>query len=270
MAAVKKTQSNTKNIKVNAVKKQKVKWWVWVIAAGVLLYLSFFIFGYTWINQQRMERSLETRYSQDFVVKWPEHKNQILIGAGGSYESEAYPVSDPSLKFKVEATEAPDTELFGSIVDDYPMTVWEKQETNRLKPIINNLFRGYYKDFEVRLGNMSGDSEDIPIRGTVPSFKDAVRQYGQTVHYTLTINNTAPQTNVEASKQQIAERILALKNYVPASSVNFQFNYLVNTKQDSTYIYLYGVSFGDNNFSQVIDAATIVNDFKATTTWRIK
>ena len=277
MAAATRTQSKTNNVKVNAVKKQKVKWWVWVIAACALLFFVFVVWfyasGFTWMKQQKMLHSLEKRYGQQFVVGWPEHKDATVIGLTGDYVSVAYPVSDPSLKFTVKTSEdAPSstTKLSGSVVDDYPMVIWEQEETNRLKPIIDNLFAGYYKDFEVSIGNLSGDGGDIDIRGTVPSFDSVIKKYGHTVHYTLRINNVSTQSEAEASKQLIAEKILALKSHLSASEIRFFFSYLVNTREDATYKYQYGVTFDDDEFVQIDNTAIIINDFKASTAWRIK
>ena len=270
MAAAKKTQLNTKNVKVNAVKKQKVKWWVWVIAACALLFFVFVVWfyasGFTWMKQQKMLHSLEKRYGQQFVVGWPEHKDTTVIGLTGDYVSVAYPVSDPSLKFTVKTSEdAPSstTKLSGSVVDDYPMVIWEQEETNRLKPIIDNLFAGYYKDFKVNIGNLSGDGGDIDIRGAVPSFNDAVKRYGKNIYYELNITGNGTQSNIESSRQQIAERILELKSMLPASDVNMRLNYFVETGKAYMSAQMYGVFLENDELAQANDVTSISSMFKS-------
>ena len=260
MAAAKKTQLNTKNVKVNAVKKQKVKWWVWVIAACALLFFVFvmwyYISGYLWFDQRKMENYLESRYDQTFVVNRPEQK-QHVIGIDGYRTAKAYPKSDPSVVFTVTTSSSITT-------DDYPLALWSKQETDRLKPFAIKSLGSYYKSISVSISERATRANRIDIKGNVPSFSQSVSQYGDRLIYKLEINGNGFEGSIEQHKSDIAQGLVDFKQNLQTNGI-YSYEFLYSVPGGTTSIndtLRYGVSLSGDELAAVKDSASMSEQFK--------
>lgn len=260
MAAAKKVQPKTNKPKVNAAKKHKVKWWVWVIAACGLLFLVFvawyYVSGFLWFDQQKMENYLESKYGQSFVVGWPEQE-QHVIGIDGYRTAKAYPSEDPSVKFTVTTSSTTTT-------DDYPLSLWSEQESSRLQPIAKQSLGEYYKNISVNITERTSRDNRIDITGDVPSFSESVGKYGDRLIYKIEINGKGFEGSIKQQESDIAAALLAIKQKLQIdgiSSFEFVFSVLGGTtaRNDSLR---YGVSLTGDELKAINDASAMSMQFK--------
>lgn len=260
MAVAKKAQSRTNNAKINAVKKQKVKWWVWVIAACGLLFLVFVVWyyasGFLWFDQQKMENYLESKYGQSFVVSRPEQK-QHVIGIDGYRTAKAYPSEDPSAKFTVTTSSTTTT-------DDYPLALWSEQETSRLQLLTKQSLGAYYKNILVNITERTSRDNRINITGDVPSFSESVGKYGDRLIYKIEINGNGFEGSIKQHEPDIAIALLTIKQNLQIDGISsFEFVFFVpGGTIDQNNSLRYGVSLAGDELKAINDASAMSMQFK--------
>ncbi len=148
------------------------------LAISAVVYVLFNLDKYT--VQGQMERYLEERYDKDFVVVGIPQRKASGFAVEGYLEAKAYPADDPTLEFEVRKSSK-------SIWDTYDNEYWSRQETERIKPVLNKVF-GVIPEYEVEIG--AGMIKE-PMHAPLPDVDDLLAQYGKTVGYTLTIHHHA-------------------------------------------------------------------------------
>ena len=129
--------------------------------------------------QAAMKTYLHSKYGEEFIVERPE-KNGSGLGVEGWFEATAYPKNHTDIRFIVMLSSS-------GKHDGYAGAVWSKEETDRLKPIIQRIFS---KDvvYSVTIqSSMTLQTKDIQVDGVIPRFAQAAAQYKQQIPYNITI-----------------------------------------------------------------------------------
>lgn len=132
--------------------------------------------------QAEMKTYLHSKYGEEFIVERPE-KNGSGLGVEGWFEATAYPKNHTDIRFIVMLSSS-------GKHDGYAGAVWSKEETDRLKPIIQRIFS---KDvvYSVTIqSSMTLQTKDIQVDGVIPRFTQAAAQYKQQIPYNITIQKT--------------------------------------------------------------------------------
>ena len=112
--------------------------------------------------QAAMKTYLHSKYGEEFIVERPE-KNGSGLGVEGWFEATAYPKNHTDIRFIVMLSSS-------GKHDGYAGAVWSKEETDRLKPIIQRIFS---KDvvYSVTIqSSMTLQTKDIQVDGVIPRF----------------------------------------------------------------------------------------------------
>ncbi len=126
---------------------------------------------------------LEEKYGKQFVVE-----NYRVEGAGlavdGDPEVDAYPKSDPSIRFRV--TDIGDyKEGRHSYWDSYPDRIWEEQIRVTIHDALKKSFDDNIKLKSLRLSSSLAINRSI--RGEIPGYKEAFKKYGRGIYMTVRI-----------------------------------------------------------------------------------
>lgn len=128
--------------------------------------------------QKDMQLYLQQRYNQEFVVERPER-------SGGGFAVEgyivatAYPKTNNELKFEVKKSM---TDTWDGYVDE----VWAAEETNRLRPKIDEIMSGVSYEYNVKIGSYSVRTHITP---PIPSLDDFLASHGDSVLYLLEVKS---------------------------------------------------------------------------------
>lgn len=156
--------------------------------------------------QAAMKTYLHSKYGEEFIVERPE-KNGSGLGVEGWFEATAYPKNHTDIRFIVMLSSS-------GKHDGYAGAVWSKEETDRLKPIIQRIFS---KDvvYSVTIqSSMTLQTKDIQVDDVIPRFAQAAAQYKQQIPYNITIQKTH-QTREYQEKMHIVDNLKELAKDLP-------------------------------------------------------
>lgn len=216
-----------------------------LLGGGLIVWIAFSGVRDSSSEQKRMESYLEDKYEKKFTVGRSERKASGF-GVEGYLEAEAYPDNDKSLKFAVRDAS------HSGVIDNYPGAAWSREETERLTPIIQQLF-----------GSDVSPSIDIQtigiidIRGTIPSFKTGVGTYKKAIRSHLTIIGPgAVMSSVD--KEKVSEQLLNLRDKLPLNQVTYALDYLIRLSDTHSY----GVSLSGEDLIKIQSVGELTDQFK--------
>jgi len=207
----------------NSPTPPKRPWLPLLIAGGAIVLLvilttiiiSFTQGGTMTKEQAAMERYLEEKYRQEFVVEKPKYTHGGF-GVDGIWVATAHPKNDPSLVFDMDGVKD-----LSKIYDQYIAALWSKEQTQRIQPEVEKI---YGKDTTTKVTVrivFSGDiAQDTTL--TASGYEEAKAKYadrGLYYEYNI-VASSASGTSTEA--RRIYELIeLARKNEVGKSGVRY-------------------------------------------------
>jgi hypothetical protein len=203
---VAKTQQVKKG---NVASPKNHKWYkgVLVVLAGLALIsigLFYIIGGSMAGDKTGMERYLRDKYGQEFKVT-DVKSNAVGIGVPGQLIGKAYPVNDSGLVFEVGKSRAT-----GAYFDGYSGAVWAQEERPHVESFLKTIYGAQVPDFDLSTHIPTAEAPD-PIRGKVPNFSDALRQYGDNFSYSIGIKTT---THSELSQSELVDNTAKLEKIV--------------------------------------------------------
>lgn len=211
----------------------------WGVAGAIVIaFIGMFLFsaagGISYTSDAQVEDYLKDKYGQDFKVKDIKSSGSS-IGDPGLHIGIGYPSNHSSITFEVGRD--PDTNIY---FDHYDGAVWAKEERPRVAALLGTLYGNSIPDFDLTTHISTPNTPD-PIRGKVPPLAEAIRLYGDTLYYSLTIRSTLD-TLSEVSKQDIRAKFTAITDYVKNKGAGlpylaFTFNV---TDENKGYLCRYG------------------------------
>lgn len=147
--------------------------------------LAWWLFGGGWTlrYKPRIESYLQDKYGQEFIVKDIRSEGSSL-GSPGFKIGTATPINDKALAF--DAGTDPGS---GNFFDNYSRAIWVREETPRVEAFLADLYKpGEAPEVSLVINIPTPNAPD-PIRGDVPMLEDAIKQYGNKMRYSLTIDN---------------------------------------------------------------------------------
>ncbi len=165
---------------------------VMILAVGfiITLYTSG---GITLGQQAQFEKYLNEKYGQEFVVE-NVRETGVSLGGKGSWEADAYPKSDSSLRFRIERSQTTNK----ISVDTFLQELWTKQGNDKVAAFISSEFpdnEGYF--LTITPGSNPGIALYDSIQRTTPTLEDALGKYRDEIVYSLSVNDV---TNVSSNE----------------------------------------------------------------------
>lgn len=209
------------------------------IVAVAILAIGFMITlynsgGITLGQQTKFEKYLNEKYGQEFVIE-----NVRVTGAGlgvkGAWRADAYPKSDPSIKFEIRRSQTTNEIDY----ETFLQTLWTKEgsietESFMTKSLPNN--EGYY--LIITPGTSPGNTLYDSIQGSTPSLNEALKSHKDDIAYTLTVNDVIRTSEAEPSATSL-ENAKKVVDFVKAQgagilSVNYGYRDASFTEKNSS------------------------------------
>ncbi len=153
----------TRKSKAINLRKQSKK--LNVVILGILLLILAIVAVFITSNllkdanvKSSMSRYLKSKYSEDFNIERPEHKNSGF-GVNGIWVSRAHPASNPNLKFDIDCAYLNPSDCS----DQYIAAIWSVQAGDELESIVKEIdanSNGYKADSVRAKIILSGDLVD--------------------------------------------------------------------------------------------------------------
>lgn len=166
-------------------------------------------------QQSKMNQYLDEKYGQEFVVE-----NVGLRGGGlgvqGAWTGEAYPKSDPSLRFRIDKSQTT-----GKVsVDTFLQTLWTRQGTGEVATFLAKELPNNERYFlTITPGNNPGNALYDSIQGKTPSLSDVLKDHNNGIVYNLTVNDITHTVSGEPSDASL-ENAMKIVNFVKAKGVD--------------------------------------------------
>lgn len=217
--------------------------------------------GFTLGQQTKFEKYLNEKYGQEFVVE-----NVRVTGAGlgiqGSWRGDAYPKSNPSLKFEISRSQTTGDINF----DSFLQTLWTKQASSNVEDFLSEHLPendGYY--LLVMAGSTSSDFYRS-VQGETPSLTEMLEKNRNKLSYNLSVRSVAKLTSGEPTDRQLNEAFkvisFAKKLNINKTSVGYAYRDSSYKKKDKVgqQMYQYRIRVEDENL-RGIGTATDLNQY---------
>jgi hypothetical protein len=181
----------------------------------------------TQLEIARMTNYLHDKYGQDFIVSNVRVEG-AGIGAEGEIDADAYPKSDPSLKFQIGK---PEHYQLASIYprDTFLEVLWSKQGNTLVEEFLKRELPG--TDGYI-LTIQPGNEVRNSINGHTPSFSEIQQTHPNGFSYSLSVRSTATNLIHQPSQDQLARAFKVVTFVKQAGSTAVEAYYLY---KDSSY-----------------------------------
>ena len=234
-----------------------------ILLVAVIGVTIFFASGGNMIGQRaKFEKYLSDKYGQEFVVE-----NVRVHGAGlgvkGAWRADAYPKSDPSLKFDIRRSQT--TKEIS--VDTFLEVLWTKQGTNEVESFLSKELpsnSGYLLKIE------PGDELYKSIQGETPSLETVLGSSSNLIAYSLTVRDVVDINLASEPSEPQLERALKIINFVKAKGIN-PASYVYYNYKDISFDgrdgadqskYQYGIHVERDSIRSIETTADLVQYFK--------
>ncbi len=241
MPVAKKQQ--VKNSKVALPKKHKWYKGALVIVAGLALVsvvLFYIIGGSVAGDKTGMERYLQDKYGQKFEVTDVKDR-AVAIGDPGQRVGTGHPAGDSSLTFEVGKSLNT-----GIYFDKYTAAAWARQGRPEVEAFLKTIYQTV-PSFDLTTGISS--QENNPVRGNIPSIKDAINEYGDKFVYGINLHLSASESLSSYDKQAAVSKLEKVAQFI--LSKNIAHPSLGITMQISNTNRGYGCSLYGKDFDDV-------------------
>lgn len=230
-----------------------------IIFAGVVLIgvaLFFIVGGVMRGDKAEFEQYLENKYNQKFTVENIQ-SSAVGLGMPGQRIGAAYPVDDPSLRFKVGKDRNAN-----SYFDDYVGILWAKQE----EPMVQSFLSSIYPDSQVPQFDLilrqesSTPTEDIVSGSSIPTIGDALASLNSNFFYSLHIKATSDHDLSPAELEEHTNKLRQIIDFILSKGVSHpHVRYAINLENENAS-YLCSLSQDDlTKAAQVTNCLTKKN-----------
>lgn len=185
-----------------------------VIVASFAFYLTI---GWKMAEERKMTDYLQDRYGKEFVVN-----NIRITGSGigveGSIRGDAYPKSDPTLKFELRKSQASNDYDY----DSYLSVLWSRQGRSEAEGFMKTI--GGVRSYELKIDTSVSFSGKL-IRNT-PSLQE-ITQTPKPYSYFLAISSVLPVTESQPSDTELrrAYEVVQFIKSQSAAESGMQYSY---------------------------------------------
>lgn len=185
-----------------------------MIIVGLVGVVLFFTGGGRVGQATRFTEYLNEKYGQAFVVE-----NVRVSGAGlgvkGSWRADAYPKSDPSLKFEIRRSQTTNEIYY----ETFLQTLWTRQGSGDVEAFLSKELpsnEGYFLEIKPGSpGNVLYDS----IQGDTPTLSEILEKNKDKIVYTLSVRSAVATNSEEPSAIQL-ENALKVVKFVKEKGIN--------------------------------------------------
>lgn len=149
-------------------------------------------------EQTAMERYLEKKYGQEFVVDKPKYTNSGF-GVDGIWVTTAHPKDDPSLVFDMDGVKD-----LSKIYDQYIAALWSKEQTQVIRPDVMKLYGKDANKVKVAVRIVfSGDiAQDTTLAAS--GYEEAKAKYADRgLYYEYNITNVLGMENTSGEADRV-------------------------------------------------------------------
>ena len=263
-----------KKTKATQVSKTKTNPWkvVGIVFASIVVVLvaNALIFTRVWkvtpFESAKISTYLKDKYGQEFVVS--NLRLEASYGSSGYIRADAYPKSDPMLKFTIAQSEN-DWATNKYDKDGFLQALWTKQANTEVDKFIKEQLPGvdsYNADVHFSPGSKA--TYDA-INGTTPSL-DELRQQGLNgFGLSLTVRSVAQVSQGEPTSEQLehAFKIVDFVKKFGSVSPEIEYAYRDNTfnvlsEKTKTQEYQYAFKIDRNNINNINSPNDLANYFE--------
>lgn len=145
-----------------------------------------------------MVQYLQDKYGQEFTVENVRAEGTGL-GVKGTWMADAYPKSDPSLKFEIGRSQT----TGGINFDSFLQTLWTKQASGDVENFLSEQLPendGYY--LRVMAGSTNSDFYKS-LQGETPSLTEMLEKHRDQLSYNLSVRAVSKLTTEEPASEQL-------------------------------------------------------------------
>lgn len=235
------------------------------IITALLFLVLYAASGQITIGQKgAFERYLKDKYGQEFVVGDVRVEGSGL-GVEGDPVAEAYPVSDPSLSFKVW-NRGNFTSGSNSYADTYAQLYWSKQGKEHFETQIKQKI----PDVESIAFSVTGgidqnffDLKSYPFIGSIPRVEQVLKEYPDKLDVTFAVHSKA--TTGFESQPSIGELRRAYSVILFAKDINItsgNIGYTYTGKSDNETLSRYAIVINAKQLSAITDPKQLNEYFR--------
>lgn len=206
---------SNKAVSTKKKKSSKKRWVLWLVPVVALVgFISWSSFGGAMVEQSKMAAYLKEKYGQEFVVK-EVRVTGAGLGVQGSWRADAYPKSDPSVKFEIRRSQTTNEIDY----ETFLQTKWTKEGSIEVEDFISKNLpdnEGYY--LEITPGNSPGNTLYDLVQGSTPSLSEVLKIHKDNIVYTLSVNDVVSTSKAEPSDEPLKNAMKVI-DFVKAKAV---------------------------------------------------
>jgi hypothetical protein len=233
--------------------KRKIWIGVVVVIVGLVVALGVILWNKNFGTQARMERYLEEKYGQKFVVENVRVQG-VGVGIAGSVQGDAYPEGDPSLKFLLRKSRSSDLYDYDSFLSE----LWSRQQSSKIDYFIKQF--GNVKTYRMRVDPSIKFRDSI--HGHTPNFAEVQRDHPDQFSCDIGILSLTRHSDqdIPASELKRAfELVRFIREECPQAEVSIRYSYGLE-ENDNQYV-RFEVA-GRNDLMSFVNPSDLKHNFR--------